>query len=109
MGDFMSQRQRKAFKEGYKAGQAQGSWVIDGNTSAEYCAKIVKGYDDGDPEIMDLCPSPLSGEWAGESISELSAQCDVDLSDDDNAQDFEDGFTEGFWDEVIKSAKYQVS
>ena len=36
--------------------------------------------------------SPLSGEWAGESILELSREYGIDLSDGDNADDFEDGF-----------------
>lgn len=38
-------------------GRGAGSWVIDGNTTVAAAARILKGYDDGDPEIMDLCPS----------------------------------------------------
>ncbi len=36
--------------------------------------------------------APLSGEWAGESIGELSMQWGVDLSDPELAEQFEDGF-----------------
>ncbi len=36
--------------------------------------------------------SPLSGEWAGESIPEISAQYDIDLFDQDLADAFEEGF-----------------
>jgi hypothetical protein len=45
-------------------GKSRGSWVIDGNTETATVRKILDGYDDGDPEIMDMCPSPLSGEFA---------------------------------------------
>ena len=36
--------------------------------------------------------APLSGEWAGESMGELSMQYGVSLSDQDLASEFEDGF-----------------
>lgn len=99
------QRRRKAFRAGLEAGKAAGSWVIDGNTDAAAARRIIEGYDDGDPAVMDMMPSPLSGEWAGESIPELSRQHGVDLSDDDKATDFEDGYAEGYWAEVLRSAK----
>jgi hypothetical protein len=94
----------KFYLEGYAAGKARGSWVIDGNTTLETCQRIVQGFDDGDPEIMDIQPSPLSGEWAGESIKELfgyqpSSHC-LDL--------YEQGYSEGFWDEVMSAARSQV-
>ncbi len=41
-------------------------------------------------------PSPLSGEWAGESIPELSAQYGVDLWDGEVADAFESGFYDGW-------------
>lgn len=86
-------------------GKAAGSWAIDGNTSDEAKAAIVKGYDDGDPAVMDMCPSPLSGEWAEESIPELSYRYEIDLCDEDKAADFEEGFRDGFWGEVLRTAK----
>jgi hypothetical protein len=94
----------KFYREGYSAGKAAGSWIIDGNTTLETCKRIVKGYDDGDPEIMDIQPAPLSGEYAGESIKELfgytpSSRC-LDL--------YESGYSDGFWSEVIQSAMYQI-
>lgn len=36
--------------------------------------------------------APLSGEWAGESIPELSERYDLDLFDDELALQFEAGF-----------------
>ncbi len=101
----MSLKQKKAYKAGYEHGSNAGSWVIDGNTSRDSATRILKGIEDGDPEIMDMQPSPLSGEWAGESISELSAQYGVDLSDDDKASDFEQGFSDGYWNEVERTAR----
>jgi len=94
----------KFYREGYSAGKARGSWIIDGNTTLETCKRIVQGFDDGDPEIMDMQPSPLSGEFAGESIKELfgyqpSSHC-LDL--------YESGYSDGFWSEVIGSAMSQI-
>lgn len=34
---------------GYRAGEAAGSWVIDGNTSRETCERILRGIEEGDP------------------------------------------------------------
>ena len=94
----------KFYKQGYAAGKARGSWIIDGNSTLETCKRIAQGFDDGDPEILDLQPSPLSGEFAGESIKELfgyqpSSHC-LDL--------YEAGYSDGFWSEVIQSAMIQI-
>lgn len=101
----MSLKQKKAYKCGYERGSNAGSWAIDGNTSREAAIRIVDGIQTGDPEVMDMMPSPLSGEWAGESISELSDQYGIDLSDDDKALDFEQGFSDGYWNAVERSAR----
>jgi hypothetical protein len=61
----------EATERGADAGRAAGSWVIDGNTSPETARNILRGIDDGDPMVMDMAPGPLSGEWAGESVTEL--------------------------------------
>ncbi len=36
--------------------------------------------------------APLSGEWAGESMPEIGERYGIDLSDSDNADDFEAGY-----------------
>lgn len=95
----------EAHSAGYDRGQTSGSWVIDGNTSEDHARRLLAGITDGDPEIMDMAPAPLSGEWAGESIPELSDEYGIDLTDETNADEFEQGFSEGFWDEVETSAK----
>ena len=99
----------KAYKAGYERGSDAGSWAIDGNTSTEAACRILKGITEGDPEIMDMMPSPLNGEWAGESISELSDQYGIDLSDDDKACDFEAGYSDGYWSEVERSATAAIN
>ncbi len=55
----------KAEEDGYSAGVAAGSWVVDGNTSEATARRILEGIAEGDPVVMDSLPSsPLSGEWA---------------------------------------------
>ncbi len=95
----------KAYQAGHERGQSSGTWVIDGNTSEDHARRLLKGIEDGDPEILDMAPNPLSGEWAGESIPELSNQYEIDLTDDENATEFEQGFNDGFWSEVETSTR----
>lgn len=93
----------QAYLAGHDRGLTSGSWVIDGNTSEDQARRLLKGITDGDP--MDMAPSPLSGEWAGESIPELSDTYSIDLTDETNADEFEEGFSEGFWHQVETDAK----
>ena len=54
------------YEIGTQAGRAVASWVEISDSATAHT--IIVGYHDGDPEILDMQPSPLSGEWAGESI-----------------------------------------
>jgi hypothetical protein len=68
--------------------------------------RILKGYDEGDPEIMDMAPYPLSGEWGGEEpIDELG----LADADDDDLEEYEIGFSDGFWSEIIRAANARLS
>jgi len=100
-------------KDAYDAGKGAGSWVFDGNSSPEYCAFVLKGYVDGDPEVMDMCPSPLSGEWADSPTptpQTLQNDYDVSHEDIDEACDrYEQAFQLGYWDEVCRYARHQLS
>jgi len=87
--------------EARERGAAAGSWVIDGNTTTETARWIVTGWDDGDGAVMDLQPACLSGEWAGESLSELGL---ADASENE-LDEYETAFAEAFWGEVIRSAR----
>ena len=102
-------RKSEAYKAGYEKGQAAASGMFDSQAIQETIRKVFKGFEDGDPEIMEMQPSPLSGEWAGESIPDLSERYGVDLGDDEKADQFEQGFAEGYWDEVQKSGKAMLA
>ena len=99
-------------QEGYAAGKSAGSWVTDGNTSVREYRAILAGIESGDPEVMDMEPSPLSGEWAGESIPEI-IEGYADMPDDGVEQDaacteYEQGFSQGFWETVEHDCRVQV-
>lgn len=107
-GDVIVERDHTATIEeyrakGYEHGTAVGNWVIDGNASVQTAQKIITGYNDGDPEVMDMCGNPLSGEMAGESIPELLPDLDPNAYDD-HLTAYEDGYVDGFWNEVLRSA-----
>ena len=58
---------REARKDGAAAGRAAASWVFDGNTKDATYREVLKGIEDGDPEVMDRFRTPdLSGEWTDE-------------------------------------------
>lgn len=92
---------------GHDAGANAGSWHIDAGRwtareTLDTCHEIIVGYDDGDPAVMDRCPAPLSGEWAGESIPELfDLAPGEEWPDEDALADYESGFTDGWWDTVL--------
>lgn len=96
-------------KEGFESGQAHGSWVTDGNTTPETYRWILEGYDNGNPEVLDLCPNPLSGEWAGESISEVfGLKVGEGYPESEDLDRYEEGYQQGFWHEVLKACQYQL-
>lgn len=74
---------------GQDAGEAAASWVFDGNTTREQYVRILKGIDDGDPEILDSLPTPnLSGEWADDPTPRsVLEELGVDPEDDALAPD----------------------
>lgn len=94
---------RDFYAEGQEHGHAAATWVmIDGEESAQF---IIDGYEDCDPEVMDMQPSPLSGEWAGESLAEFGL---ADATEED-LEAYEFGFSDGFWGELIRRAQYMLS
>lgn len=94
--------QTPIYDAGFAAGTAAGGWVEISDVDA--ARTLLAGYEDGDPEVMDLQPSPLSGEWAGESLAELGL---ADASDDELCA-YEDGYCQGFWAEVVRRCEYQL-
>ena len=99
----------KFYKLGNELGLSAGNSITDGNTTAENYEWILAGYEECDSEVMDLCPNPLSGEWAGESISEIfNLNIGEDYPDDEVLIEYEQGFQEGFWDKAIKNCNYHL-
>lgn len=98
----------EAHNRGYAHGKSQASWVFDGNTTDETYRTFLRLYNDCDLPDDFMPPEPLSGEWAGESITELLG----DLMDGDDYFDeqvmeaYEDGFRQGWWDELVATANY---
>lgn len=85
-----------SMSKGYAgAAQAYAEWL-----AADEAFKITlrqayaDGYDWGQAE-PERVSAPLSGEWAGESIPELSSTYGYDLWDSDLADSFESGFYDG--------------
>lgn len=103
--------------EARKAGRARGvnaaSWMFDGNTTDETYRAFLKGFDEGDPAIMDQYqPSSwLSGENAGESINEIlgEALSKRDLDRLERVQEvYEAAADQAYWDELVKTARRMV-
>jgi hypothetical protein len=88
---------------GAEAGRMAGSWVVDGNTSADTLRALVS--DDYEFDV----PAPLSGEWAdGPLPREVLAE--VGLSEDDDAADdmlseYEQSYSDAYIAEAQRSAK----
>lgn len=95
---------------GAERGHSVGSWVIEGNTSVESAQAILDGFEAGDPQVLDMEPSPLSGEWADAPTSadvlETIGVKDVsDHIEEALLKAYEEGFSEGYWEEVTRAAK----
>lgn len=108
VADPITQGASRYFLDGLAAGRAAGSWVVDGNTTREAAVRMLWDYADGDPVVMDLCPSPLSGEWAdGPTPQSLAAEYGVDDADElaDVCDEYERGFAEGFWQQALGDAR----
>jgi hypothetical protein len=112
-----------ASRLGHQHGIQYGKLVINANTNYDVAFRIVNGYNANDPQIMDLCPKPLSGEWAGEAPActtldeianlaeayHLVVTASVNMNDAlDEAESvldvYEKRFNQGFWDTVIVAA-----
>jgi hypothetical protein len=99
----------QAEADGYSAGVAAGSWIVDGNTSEQTARRLLDGICEGDPAVVDSLPSsPLSGEWAdaptpGSLLGEYELSEDTEDADDVLSA-YEDGFGRGVMDEAVRSA-----
>jgi hypothetical protein len=110
----------RASENGAERGRAAASWYFDGNTSRETYERVLRGIEDGDPEVLDTFPSsPLSGEWADDPtpasvLSEIAGTAAWDgVFTDEEAEAllaaYEDGFCQASADEIERVARYQTS
>ena len=97
---------------GRDKGRADAGWVgIDSGNAAA----ILQGIEDGDPEIMDMMPAPLSGEWAGESIPELMNESGINhykINKDDWdtwMETYEEAYSDAYWAEVDRTCRYHLA
>jgi hypothetical protein len=100
----------EAYALGNAAGNCAGSWAVDGNTSQDTLRAIIKGYNDGDPAVLNM--QPVSVVWSSPTrddvLQDIMDAEDVDEIDDHITDEllceYENAFSEGFWDQVIRSA-----
>lgn len=116
----------EAAARGTRAGKAAASWVFDGNTTDETYRATLQGIEDGDPAVMGgLSWEPLSGQWAGESITELlgdliawraviteGAADDEEEADDEEWEALTDAYEEAaqtaYWDGIEATCRLHL-
>lgn len=102
-----------AARFGAEGGRAAGSWAVDGNTSTETLAHILRLAADGE-SLTEGMSAPLSGEWAGglteEDVFDASGwEPGPGSYDDDMAAEILDAFESAYWqaaeDEILRAAR----
>jgi hypothetical protein len=112
----LSEIMDEARKMGAEHGQNAASWYFDGNTTDETYRRVLKGIEEGDPEILDTFPSsPLSGEWADDPtpttlFRDLGLDAHAEATFNPEAFDevcsaYEDGFYEAVSHEIERVAR----
>jgi hypothetical protein len=104
--------EHRVWAKAQENGKAAASWIFDGNTTQAEYARVLKGIEDGDPEVMDAYREPdLSGEFAGDySEDQLMADAGwvphdgTDLRDDLAAQ-YNSEVSAAFWHEAERLAR----
>jgi hypothetical protein len=107
--------QERASELGAEHGHSVATYVeIEDAVAAR---KILNGIEDGDPEIMDMQRAPLSGEFADDmTTGRLLEELDVPEDQRENTdlvealcENYELGYSQGYWDEVQRMAMYQAN
>lgn len=114
----MDEYATEAHALGMDAGKNAASWFVGSSADQETYEAILKGLDDGDPEVLNMAPAWLSGEWADEpvpmDIVEVVgyAPSTPYVADDATVQDildaYESGADEAFWNEVARVCAYHL-
>lgn len=120
MGMSVDMLTEAADKLGREHGERRAEWVEKFNLTSHAAKNIIAGYESSDEKTMDLCPSPLSGEWADEpthlqiidQIANLAEAAELLQNDDiedaieqsSNILDvYEAAYRKGFWAKVINT------
>jgi hypothetical protein len=96
---------------GAEHGKSKASWAAQFNLTPYAAGKLLDGIEEGDPVTMDICPNPLSGEWADDPpamhiLEAIATKCGSAGSGDDDILDlYEEAFREAFWAEVTRVCK----
>lgn len=121
--DTIEEAIEEAMARGRRAGKNAASWCFDGNTPEHTYRTIARQMEEGDPALDDHIQTPewLSGQWAGESISELLGDL-LPGRNDNEQQDDDDDVTEdaimdaycnaadeAFWAEIERTVNFHLS
>lgn len=104
---------------GREHGESMADSVERVGIDKDMAGKILGGYDEGDETVLDLCPKPLSGEWANDptpmmvldqianKAGDLGSfrQEEIDVDGENLLDAYEESYQQGFWVKVIKACK----
>ena len=115
MTDLPAEIAAKVTEIATQHGMSAASWVFDGNTDRATYERMLRGIDEGDPEILDSVREPsLAGEY-GDDWTERDLACYLDIDPDDSelsdqaASAYEDEVRSVFWAEVERVARFQTA
>ena len=97
-------RLAEAEQDGRQAGYNAATWILDGNSTTDQARSILDAIESCDFDF----PSPLSGEWAGESISELLGDDYNELDDNEQTElcdAYEQAYLSAYATEAVRSAR----
>lgn len=108
---------RQAKRDGAEAGKNMASWALDDNTEETY-RYILKGIEDGDPEVLDTFNTPnLSGEFAGDPTPQSLAES-YGITEERDPEGYlldsvctlwEDAASSAFWAEIERICRFQLA
>jgi hypothetical protein len=118
-------KRTKAYADGLDRGANAAGWWIQENgggrdtrgpkETAEWAERMLRGWDDGDPQVYDAmtCPINLSGEWADEPtpdhVANLYARPLTGDALDDACSQWENGVSDGWYSVILKHLRDLVA
>ncbi|MEV4575946.1 hypothetical protein AB0K16_22140 [Nonomuraea jabiensis] len=105
----------RARELGTDHGKEAAAWYFDGNTPEYTYRRVLKGIEDGDPEVLDTFPTHgLSGEMA-DGFSARDLEIALGINPDDESEDFgdvcdayEEAFNTAVETEIARVARIHV-